>query len=57
MKHEVLDIDFNNKKVTVKNLITNEVFEDNYDKLVLTLGSWPIVPKFEGGDLENIVIM
>ena len=56
MKHEVLDIDFDNKKVKVKNLITEEVFEDNYDKLVLTLGSWPIVPKFEGGDLENIVL-
>lgn len=56
MKHEVLDIDFDNKKVKVKNLLTNEEFEDNYDKLVLTLGSWPIVPRFEGGDLENILL-
>lgn len=56
MKHEVLDIDFDNKKLSVKNLLTNEVFEDTYDKLVLTLGSWPIVPKFEGGELENIVL-
>ena len=56
MKHEVLDIDFDNKKLSVKNLITNEIIEDNYDKLVLTLGSWPIVPKFEGGNLENILL-
>ena len=56
MKHEVLDIDFNNEKVSVKNLVTGETAEDNYDKLVLTLGSWPIVPKFEGGNLENIVL-
>lgn len=56
MKHEVLDIDFDNKTLSVKNLSTNEIFEDVYDKLVLTLGSWPIVPKFEGGDLENIVL-
>lgn len=56
MKHEVLDIDFENKTLSVKNLSTDEVFEDNYDKLVLTLGSWPIVPKFEGGELENIVL-
>ncbi|WP_312370049.1 FAD-dependent oxidoreductase [Lachnoclostridium sp.] len=54
MKHEVLDIDFENKVLTVKNLVTEETFEDHYDKLVLTLGSWPIVPKFEGGELENI---
>ena len=56
MKHEVLDIDFNNKKLSVKNLITGEILDDNYDKLVLTLGSWPIVPKFEGGNLENILL-
>lgn len=56
MKHEVLDIDFDNKKILVKNLLTNEILEDCYDKLVLTLGSWPIVPKFEGGNLENIVL-
>lgn len=56
MQHEVLDIDFKNKKLSVKNLLTNEVFEDNYDKLVLTLGSWPIVPNFEGKNLDNIVL-
>ncbi len=56
MKHDVLDIDFDNKTIKVKNLENNDVFEDNYDKLVLTLGSWPIVPKFEGGDLENILL-
>lgn len=56
MQHDVLDIDFDNKKVKVKNLLTEEEFEDSYDKLVLTIGSWPIVPKFEGGDLENIVL-
>ncbi|MGL4914155.1 MAG: FAD-dependent oxidoreductase [Romboutsia sp.] len=56
MKHEVLDIDFANKNITVKNLLTNETFEDSYDKLVLTLGSWPIVPNFDGGKLDNIVL-
>ena len=49
-------INFKNKKLSVKNLLTNEIFEDNYDKLVLTLGSWPIVPNFEGKDLDNIVL-
>ena len=56
MKHDVLNIDFDNKKVNVKNLVTGEEFADSYDKLVLTLGSWPIVPKFEGGDLDNILL-
>ena len=56
MKHEVLDINFDNKTIKAKNLLDNTIIEDNYDKLVLTLGSWPIVPKFEGGNLENIVL-
>lgn len=56
MQHEVLNIDFENKSIIVKNLLTSETFEDSYDKLVLTLGSWPIVPNFEGGNLDNIVL-
>lgn len=29
-------------------------YEESYDKLVLATGSLPIIPKFPGGDLENI---
>ncbi|NSB13277.1 FAD-dependent oxidoreductase [Clostridium beijerinckii] len=56
MKHDVLDIDFDNKIVKVKNLENGEIFEDSYEKLVLTLGSWPIIPKFEGRNLQNILL-
>lgn len=56
MLHEVTNIDIEGKTVTVKNLLTNEEFVDSFDKLVLTPGSWPIVPKFKGLELENIVL-
>lgn len=56
MKHEVLDIDFKSKRIKVKDLTANKEFEDNYDKLILTLGSWPIIPNLEGIDLENILL-
>lgn len=56
MGFEVLDIDFDNKKIKVKNLSEDKVIEDNYDKLVLTLGSWPIVPRLEGINLDNILL-
>lgn len=56
MNHEVIDVDVDNKTIKAKNLKTGEEFEDKYDKLVLTLGSWPIVPKFEGGELDNILL-
>lgn len=56
MNHEVTDIDFEEKKIKVRILENGEEFEDNYDKLILTFGSWPVVPKFEGGDLGNILL-
>lgn len=56
MNHEVIKIDIKNKTVRVKDLKSNNEFDDNYDKLILTLGSWPIVPKFQGGELENILL-
>ena len=34
IKHKVENIDFKNKKVFVRNLNENKVFEDNYDELV-----------------------
>ncbi|MGL5069450.1 MAG: FAD-dependent oxidoreductase [Sarcina sp.] len=56
MQHEVVAINIEKKSLTVRNLLTNEVFDDSYDKLVLTPGSWPIVPKFTGLELDNILL-
>ncbi len=55
MEHELLSVDYDQKLVKVKNLNTGEIIEDNYDKLILAVGSWPILPKIPGHDLENIV--
>ena len=35
IKSEALKIDRDNKKVLIKNLLTNEEYEESYDKLVL----------------------
>ncbi len=56
MSHDVLDIDVDNKILKVKNLTSGEEFEDNFDKLIITTGSWPIVPNIEGIDLDNILL-
>ncbi len=55
MEHELMSVDYDQKIVTVKNLKTGEEITDNYDKLILAIGSWPILPKLPGHDLENIV--
>lgn len=56
MQHDVISLDTKTKTVIVKNLITGEQFTDSYDKLVVTTGSWPICPPFEGRELENILL-
>ncbi len=45
---EVVKIDKENKKVTVKNHRTNETYEENYDILVLSPGASPIKPPIKG---------
>lgn len=56
MRHDVISVNTDEKKLTARNLNTNEEFEDTFDKLIITTGSWPIIPKIEGIDLENIVL-
>lgn len=54
VNNEVLSIDRENKKVKVKNLATDEIYEENYDKLILSPGAKPIVPRIEGIERANI---
>lgn len=54
MEHDVIEADLSAKKLVIKDLNSDDVFEDTYDKLILTTGSWPIIPPLEGLDLENV---
>ena len=56
MEHDVTNIDTENKVVSVKNLQTGETFEQAYDKLVMTTGSWPIIPPIKGIESKNVVL-
>ncbi len=55
MRHEVTDIDMDKKTLWVKNIETGSSFIDNYDKLVISSGSWPIIPNIEGIELEGVL--
>ncbi|MDF2789190.1 MAG: CoA-disulfide reductase [Neobacillus sp.] len=45
---EVMNINPENKRVTIKNLQTGEVYDESYDKLLLSPGAKPIVPPIPG---------
>ncbi|WP_244833607.1 FAD-dependent oxidoreductase [Clostridium sp. BJN0001] len=51
---EVISIDRKNKTVNVKNMITHEIYKENYDKLILSPGAHPIVPKINGIEKVNV---
>ena len=50
IKHKVENVDFKNKKVFVRNLDENKVFEDSYDELVIATGASSTSPK----DIKNL---
>jgi len=52
--HEVTKINRERKTVTVLNKQSGNVFEERYDKLILSPGAKPVMPDFCNGDCSNI---
>jgi len=57
IQHEVISIDPDKKTLVVKNCLTNETFEDFYDKLVLATGASPFIPRIEGIDKKHVFFL
>lgn len=54
VKHEVQKIDRQRKTVTVRKLETGEIFEESYDKLILSPGAKPTQPELPGLGLDKL---
>ena len=52
--HEVTNVDFENKKVVVKNLEEGTTFEDSFDKIMIATGASSIIPPIKNVKLENV---
>lgn len=52
--HEVTSIHPQRKSVSVRNLMTGEVFEEAYDKLLLSPGAQPTQPKLPGIGIDRL---
>ena len=52
--HEVTAIHPERRTVSVKNLETGELFEERYDKLLLSPGAKPAQPKLPGAEIDRL---
>ena len=52
--HEVLNINAETKSMEIKNLLSNEVFTDYYDKLILATGASAIIPPIDGASDSHV---
>src|SRR5690606_39252833 len=52
---QVMSIDPKNKQVTIKKVLADKIYTENYDKLILATGAKPIKPPLKGmDDADNI---
>lgn len=54
IKHEVIDVEPSKKEITVKNLVTGEIFKDNYDKLMVATGARAIIPPIKNISTKGV---
>ncbi|MDR0889800.1 MAG: FAD-dependent oxidoreductase [Oscillospiraceae bacterium] len=52
VRHEVMRINREEKTLTVRNLDSGQLFDERYDKLLLSPGAMPVVPNLPG--VENV---
>lgn len=51
---EVVEVDSESKKIKVKNVKTDEIYEDYYDKLMIATGARSIIPPIKNIKLKNV---
>ncbi len=54
VRHEVIDINPSKKTVLVKDLNSNDIYEESYDKLLLSPGAKPITLSFLDKPVKNV---
>lgn len=53
-QHEVLSLDSENKRVEIKNLVTGEIYQEDFTEIILSPGSEPLKPPIPGISEDGI---
>ncbi|WP_461213990.1 FAD-dependent oxidoreductase [Lacticaseibacillus sp. GG6-2] len=56
LRHEVVAIDAKAHQLHVQNMVTTAKFTQTYDKLIMTTGSYPVVPPLQGISLPRVLM-
>src|SRR5690625_2746670 len=54
VNHEVVQVNREEKTITVRDVLTEQTYDESYDKLVLSPGASPIKPPLEGINNSNV---
>src|SRR5919202_2731265 len=57
VRHRVQRLDPENKTLTVRNVTTEEEFEDSYDRLIISTGAKAVLPPIDGVDLDGVIVL
>jgi NADPH-dependent 2,4-dienoyl-CoA reductase/sulfur reductase-like enzyme/peroxiredoxin family protein/TusA-related sulfurtransferase/rhodanese-related sulfurtransferase len=57
IKQEVLSIDKESKEIKIKDHRTDKIYNESYDKLILSPGSTPLIPSIPGADDPDINVL
>lgn len=57
IRHEVIGVDVEKKIVTIKNLNTEEIFTDSYDKLMIATGAHAIIPPIKNISSRGVYVL
>jgi len=57
IQQEAVEINPDKKEITVKNLQSGEVYNESYDKLLLSTGSSPLIPPIPGVDDPDVMTL
>ena len=56
-RHRVEKIEPDAKKLVVKNLATDQEFEDSYDRLIISTGGKAVIPPINGMDSDGVFVL